>query len=157
SGQNQLLGWQTPVDTASIQAAAAWSREKSPVIVASDVAGSEVYSWFRPEEIVGLEDKKQIGKLYIDKSVDAKSAKTGDVITFTIRYRNTGERSLFNVQIIDNLTPRLEYIEGSATSNREGRLVVEDNSEGSLILKWEISEEIKGQTGGEVTFQAKVR
>ena len=68
-----------------------------------------------------------------------------------------GDRSLFNVQVIDNLTPRLEFIEGSATSNRDGRLVVEDNQEGSLILKWEISEELEGRSNGVVTFKARVR
>ena len=95
--------------------------------------------------------------MYVDKSADKRDAVTGDIITFTIRFRNTGERPLYNVQLIDNLTPRLEFIEGTATSDRNGRLVVEDNQEGSLILKWELSEEIEGNSGGTVTFQARVR
>ncbi len=157
AGQVAMDRWQTPVGFDGRQAAASWSREQSPVAVATDVGGSEVYSWFRPEELVGLENKKRIGDLYVDKSADKRDAVTGDVITFTIRFRNTGERPLHNVQLIDNLTPRLEFIEGTATSDRNGRLVVEDNQEGSLILKWELSEEIEGNSGGTVTFQARVR
>lgn len=148
---------QTPVTLAGIQAAMSWTRKQSPVIVASDVGGTELYSWFKGEELVGLEDKSTPGRLYVDKLADKGNAKPGDVITFTIRYRNVGDRSLFNVQVIDNLTPRLEFIEGSATSNRDGRLVVEDNQEGSLILKWEISEELEGRSNGVVTFKARVR
>ncbi|MCA8984980.1 MAG: hypothetical protein R3C12_18065 [Planctomycetaceae bacterium] len=157
AGQVALDRWESPVDMTGIQSAAIWTRKQSPVILASDVAGTELYSWFKPEELVGLEDKSTPGRLYIDKSADRGDAQSGDVITFTIRFRNTGDRSLSNIQIIDNLTPRLEFIEGSATSTRDGRLVVEDNQEGSLILKWELAEDLKGRTGGTVTFQARVR
>lgn len=157
AGIERLERTQTPVTNAGIQAAAQWTRKQSPVIVASDVQGAEAYAWFRPQEEVGIEENKRPGKLYIDKAVDLLSAKPGDILTFTIRYKNTGEKSLFNVNVIDNLTPRLEYIEGSATSDRNGKLVVEDNQEGSLILKWEISEEITGGTNGMITFKAKVR
>jgi len=158
AGLDKLDRWQTPVSMDGIQAAAMWTRKLSPVIIASDTAGSEVYSSFRPEEMVGLKEKhKSKGEIYIDKSADKSDAKPGDVITFTIRYKNTGDRSLNNVVIVDNLTPRLEFIEGTGTSDRDGQLVVEDNLEGSLILKWEMEGELKGHTGGTVTFQAKVR
>ncbi len=158
AGLDKLNRWQTPVSMGGIQAAAVWTRKLSPVIIASDTAGSEVYSSFRPDEMVGLEEKhKSKGEIYIDKSADKSDAAPGDVITFTIRYKNTGDRSLNNVAVVDNLTPRLEFIEGSGTSDRDGQLVVEDNLEGSLILKWEFEGELKGHTGGTVTFQAKVR
>ncbi len=158
SGLDKLDRWQSPVSMGGIQAAAVWTRKLSPVIIASDTAGSEVYSSFRPEEMVGLKEKHQSkGEIYIDKSADKTDAAPGDVITFTIRYKNTGDRSLNNVVVIDNLTPRLEFIEGTGTSDRDGRLVVEDNLEGSLILKWEIEGELKGHTGGTLSFQAKVR
>jgi len=158
AGLDKLDRWQTPASMGGIQAAAQWTRKLSPVIIASDTAGSEVYSSFRAEEMVGLKEKHQSkGEIYIDKSADKSDAKPGDVITFTIRYKNTGDRSLNNVVVVDNLTPRLEFIEGTGTSDRDGQLVVEDNLEGSLILKWEFEGELKGHTGGTVTFQAKVR
>lgn len=158
AGLDKFDRWQAPVAMDGIQAAAIWTRTLSPVIVASDVAGTELYSSFRPEEMIGLDEKhKAPGIIYIDKSADKSDAKPGDIITFTIRYKNTGDRPLSNVLIIDNLTPRLEFIEGTGESDRDGRLVVEDNQEGSLILKWEIEGQLEGQAGGTVSFQAKVR
>jgi len=61
------------------------------------------------------------------------------------------------VVIVDNLTPRLEYVDDSATCDLNGHLVTEDNGEGSLVLKWELDEPLAGRTGGVVTFQARVR
>jgi len=48
------------------------------------------------------------------KLADKQIAKPGDIVTFTIRYDNIGDREVHDVVIIDNLTPRLEYIEDSA-------------------------------------------
>ena len=70
---------------------------------------------------------------------------------------NIGDLAVHDVVIVDNLTPRLEYVEDSATCNRDGRLVEEDNGEGSLILRWELDDPLAGRTGGVVTFKARVR
>ena len=59
--------------------------------------------------------------------------------------------------IVDNLTPRLEYVEDSATCDVAGVLEVEDNGEGSVILRWVLDEPLPGRSGGVVTFQARVR
>jgi len=108
--------------------------------------------------LVGLEEEElPDGELRIVKLADKKIAQPGDVITFTIRYDNLGGRPLHHIRIIDNLTPRLVYIDQSADSDRDGRLVVEDNEEGSLVLKFEIAEPLPGKTGGVVTFKARVR
>ncbi|MBL4883294.1 MAG: DUF11 domain-containing protein [Planctomycetaceae bacterium] len=158
TGFEKFDRWQTSAALDGIQAAAIWTRKLSPVIIASDAAGTELYSSFRPEKMVGLDEKyKSPGKIYIDKSADKSDASPGDIITFTIRYKNTGDRSLNNVLIADNLTPRLEFIEGSGESDRDGKLIVEDNLEGSLILKWEFDGELEGHAGGTVSFKAKVR
>ena len=107
--------------------------------------------------MVGLEDKKQIGRLRIVKLADKKQAEKGDIVTFTIRYDNLGERPLTEVTITDNLTTRLVYVDDSATSDRDGRLDTVDNGEGSLILRWTFDKPLEGKTGGVVTFQARVR
>ncbi|MCH7565549.1 MAG: hypothetical protein IH968_17185, partial [Gemmatimonadetes bacterium] len=102
-----------------IQAAAVWSRAKSPVILAQFDGLQEAYAWFKPQEIVGTEDERLTkGELRIVKLADRKTASPGDVITFTIRYDNLGDRELHHIRIIDNLTPRLEYIDDSAFRER---------------------------------------
>jgi uncharacterized repeat protein (TIGR01451 family) len=139
-----------------LQSAVEWTRDLSPVIVAVDAGGQEVTANFKVEEYVGV-DEKCPGDLKIIKLADKHIAKPGDVVTFTIHYDNIGERELTSVRIIDNLTPRLELMEGSADSDREGRLDVADNGEGSLVLTFALSEPLPGKSGGTITFQARVR
>ncbi len=139
-------------------AAATWSRDLNPVIVANLSAAQEVYANFKVAEMVGIDESdKRPGKLRIVKLADKEVAKPGDVVTFTIRYDNLGERELRQIRIIDNLTPRLEYVDDSATSDREGAINVDDNGEGSHILRFELDAPLAGQTGGTISFQAKVR
>ena len=141
-----------------IQAAAVWTRAKSPIILAQADGLQEAYASFKPQEIVGTEDERLTkGELRIIKLADRKTASPGDIITFTIRYDNLGDRELHNVRIIDNLTPRLEYIEDSSVSDRGGRLDVEDNDEGTLVLKFVLDDPLPGHTGGVITFQTRVR
>jgi uncharacterized repeat protein (TIGR01451 family) len=143
---------------AAQRSAVAWSRDAQPIVVGTLEGGQEMQASFRASELVGLEEEElPDGELRIVKLADKKIAQPGDVITFTIRYDNLGGRPLHHIRIIDNLTPRLVYIDQSADSDRDGRLVVEDNEEGSLVLKFEIAEPLPGKTGGVVTFKARVR
>jgi len=140
-----------------IQSAVVWTRTEFPVIAATDVSAQEIRAEFRPSEIVGLEDMGRPGQLRVIKIADKGSASVGEVITFTIRYDNLGDKPVHNVRVIDNLTPRLELIEGSATSDRKGRLDIEPNGEGSFVLTFVVEDELPGKTGGTVTFQARVK
>ena len=141
-----------------LQFAIAWTRDQNPIITASTERGIEMVSKFREDELVGVDDKhKQPGKMKIIKLADKQTAARGEIITFTIRFSNEGDKELRNVRIIDNLTPRLEFIEGSDTCDRKGKLSVEDNGEGSLVLQWNIEEPLKGQEQGVVTFKTRVK
>ena len=140
-----------------IQAAAVWTRLESPTIVAKTLQGQSIKSVFRAQELVGVEDKKVPGVLRIVKLADRATAQPGDVITFTLRYDNVGDLEVFHTQIVDNLTPRLEYIEDSVISDRPGDIITEPNGEGSLVLKFVLDDPIQGHTGGVITFKARVR
>jgi hypothetical protein len=65
-------------------------------------------------------------------------------------------RPLTDVAIVDNLSPRLEFVEGSARSNKEAVFTVQENDAGSLILRWEVGALAPGENAL-VRFQAKVR
>ncbi len=140
-----------------IHAAVTWSREQYPILTAEAEGPQSLEARFKPSELVGLKDEKTPGQMRIVKLADKEFAPQGDVMTFTIRYDNLGQKELTNVRIVDNLTPRLEYVDDSATSDRAGRLVVQDNEEGTLVLIFELAEPLKGGTGGVVTFKARVR
>jgi len=142
-----------------IKASMLWSREQYPVMSAkTDSAMAGVYE-AHAATIVGIDDKKsdQPGDLRLVKLADKQTAVPGDVVEFTIRYDNMGQNSVHHVRIVDNLTPRLAYVDDSATSDREGRLVVQDNGEGSLVLVWELTHPLPPKAGGVVSFKAKIR
>lgn len=140
------------------QAAVVWTRDQSPVIAAHDDSAQELNSRFDVAELTGQENRYQgKSRLRIVKLADRDLAKPGDVVTFTIRFDNIGDQAVRKVVIVDNLTPRLEYVEDSGTLDRDGRLFTDDNGEGSLILRWELDEPLAGRTGGVATFQARVR
>ncbi len=140
-----------------LQAASTWTRTQFPVIAATTEQAQEVIGEFQPQQFVRTEDKRKPGRLRIVKLADKKTAQPGDVVTFTIRYDNLGERELYKVRIIDNLTPRLQYVEDSETSDRAGKLLLQDNEEGSVILEFVLDDPLPGGQGGVVTFQTKVR
>jgi uncharacterized repeat protein (TIGR01451 family) len=142
-----------------IQASLIWSREEYPVIAAkTDVAMTGTYE-AHVATIVGIDDKEsdKPGNLRVVKLADKQSALPGEIVEFTIRYDNLGENTVHHIRIVDNLTPRLAYVDDSATSDRDGRLVVQDNGEGSLVLVWELTNPLPPATGGVVTFKARIR
>lgn len=140
-----------------IQSAVAWNRNENPVIAAKIEGGQQVVAKFKPMEIIGIEDKRTKGVLRIIKLADRKTAVPGDEVTFTIRYDNLGDLPLTQIRIVDNLSPRLEYVDDSATSDRAGAVTVEDNNEGSLQLTIELDEALPGKKGGVITFKTTVR
>jgi uncharacterized repeat protein (TIGR01451 family) len=142
---------------ASIDSAGTWTRTLNPAITAKSDGAGELHSKFDVQEMVGREDRNKPGKLRIVKLADRKIAAPGEIVKFTIRFDNLGDRPVREVVISDNLTPRLEYVDDSATCDRDGRLIVVENGEGSVILRWELDEPLPGRTGGVATFQAKVR
>jgi uncharacterized repeat protein (TIGR01451 family) len=141
-----------------IAAALNWTRDEFPVIAATSDSSKEMYASFRPQEFVGIdEEHKRQGDLRIVKLADKDVAKPGDVVTFTIRFDNLGDRELHHIRIVDNLTPRLEFLEDSASADRPGQITMQDNDEGSLVLRFELDEPLPGHAGGVITFQARVK
>ncbi len=155
----------------TIDNAAAWASDLQPIVTAATAAGQSVQSTPWVAAITGVEiDQKKIGQLTILKLADRGTASSGDVVTFTLRFDNIGERPLHDVRIIDNLSPRLEYVPDSATLGfsdedektppekaRSGRVTDDDNDNGSRVLVFELDDALPGGVGGVITFQARVR
>ncbi|MFN0052752.1 MAG: hypothetical protein ACKV0T_11210 [Planctomycetales bacterium] len=152
----QIQGHAGPELARQVQAAVAWTRDQNPVIAAVTSGANELKSRFTPSALVGDEKELQ-RKLRIVKLADKEIAAAGDVVTFKIRFDNLGDIEARDVVIVDNLTPRLEYIEGSAECTLEGELFTAENGEGGVILRWELAAPLEGGTGGVLTFQARIR
>lgn len=95
--------------------------------------------------------------LVLFKWADATSAQVGDVITFYLKFSNHGGQPINDVAVSDSLTGRLEYIPGSAKSNRDAVFTTQPNEAGSLILRWEVTGRLLPGQSGVVSFQARVR
>jgi uncharacterized repeat protein (TIGR01451 family) len=95
--------------------------------------------------------------LVLVKCADRPCAKVGDIVTFTLRYSNHGGRPLTDVAVSDSLTPRLEYISGSARADRDAVFTSQENEAGSMLLRWEVTGKLLPGESGTVQFQARVR
>jgi uncharacterized repeat protein (TIGR01451 family) len=81
----------------------------------------------------------------------------GEVVTITIRYKNTGNRPVSDVVVNDSLSGRLEYVVGSQQTDRAANFTATANDVGSVVLRWEMPGTILPGQGGVVKFRAKVR
>jgi uncharacterized repeat protein (TIGR01451 family) len=95
--------------------------------------------------------------LVLCKWVDKTSAQVGDVVTFYVRYSNQGGRAITDVALSDSLSPRLEYVPGSARADRNAVFTTQANEAGSVILRWELSGRLLPGQQGVVSFQARIR
>jgi uncharacterized repeat protein (TIGR01451 family) len=95
--------------------------------------------------------------LHLVKCADKVAAKVGDLVTFSLKYTNVGGRPLTDVAVVDSLSGRLEYVEGSSKSDREAVFTARDNEAGSQLLRWEISGTLQPGESGRIQFQVRVR
>lgn len=141
----------------SVQAARAWSSDQSVQIVMDGLAAAEQASVTRLDSLYRVESRYGEGKLRLVKVASTATALPGETVDFTLRFDNVGTLAINELIIIDSLSTRLEYVEGSSQSSRPAELSVEANVAGSVILKWRLTEPIPPGEGGVIRFQCRVR
>jgi uncharacterized repeat protein (TIGR01451 family) len=95
--------------------------------------------------------------LLIIKWPDKAGANIGEVVTFTLRFSNRGGQPITDVLVSDSLTPRFEYVAGSARTDREAIFTTQPNDAGSTVLRWQFSGVLQPSESGTVSFQVRVR
>jgi uncharacterized repeat protein (TIGR01451 family) len=95
--------------------------------------------------------------LVLIKCADKGCAQPGDIVTFTLRYSNVGGRAITDVAVADSLSGRLEYVPGSAESDRDAVFTQQMNEASSALLRWEITGRLLPGQSGRLRFQARVR
>jgi uncharacterized repeat protein (TIGR01451 family) len=130
--------------------------------VVGRVRGLEIRSNLQSTGSVALSmtGPKQIepeGPLVIIKWPDKECANVGDIVTFFLKYRNTGGQPITNVAVSDNLTQRLEYVPGSAKTDRDALFMIQPNTVGSAVLRWEFTAPLPPREQGIISFQVRVR
>ncbi|MEZ6071725.1 MAG: hypothetical protein R3C10_16030 [Pirellulales bacterium] len=141
---------------AAATAAIAWTHEPAVQVVVDEQAAAEEVS-DEQVEVTYTVDEVGAEKIRVIKIASTDSALPGDIVDFTIRIDNLGSKPVGNVTLIDNLTTRLEYIEGSAQSSLVAKFSTEANDGGSLVLRWDFGEPVSARDGGLVRFKCRVR
>jgi uncharacterized repeat protein (TIGR01451 family) len=94
----------------------------------------------------------------VTKSVDPKgTVAQGTEVTITLKYRNGFPEPVSDIVLSDSLSGRLEYIPGSAQSDRPVNVTTRTNEAGSVVVRFEIPGPIPAGQTGLVTFKARVR
>ncbi len=137
-------------------------------------------TWVTPESLQVLIDDQQVSQqldvkqaqdihvydlppgkcsLRICKAASHMLANSGDTISFTIRFDNAGSQPIRKVVILDSLSPRLEYIEGSQQNSiaPPPKFSTEPNEVGSTVLRWELEPALQPGEGGTIHFRCLVR
>jgi uncharacterized repeat protein (TIGR01451 family) len=95
--------------------------------------------------------------MHLVKWADRQAAEVGDVVTFYLKYSNCGGKPIEDVAVSDSLTGRLEYVAGSAKTDRNAVFTMQQNEAGSMILRWEVSGKLMPGQSGVISFQARAR
>lgn len=97
------------------------------------------------------------GPLRIIKWPDKKGALIGDIITFYLKYTNTGGQPISDIVVSDSLTQRFEYVQGSTKTDRDALFTIQPNEVGSSVLRWEFTGGLQPHESGVISFQVRVR
>lgn len=141
---------------ASLQNAATWTNALEVQVMVEGRKASEVAGEQTAQEMIWT-DLPGEPHLRVVKVASAGDAKSGDIIEFTLRFDNVGDQVMGNVTILDNLSPRLEYIEGTAECSIDAEFFTQPNERGSQVLRWEISNPLETGEGGICRFKCRVR
>ena len=140
-----------------VLAAQGWSGEQG-VAVSTDLVN--VFSNAYVEgaaTIYQIKDDTKTSKLRVVKIANKDAAKPGEFVEFTLRFEDIGDEPIGNVTILDDLSTRLRYVDGTAQSSVESDFFADLNEKGSLILRWEITKPLYPKEFGVVRFICKVQ
>jgi uncharacterized repeat protein (TIGR01451 family) len=97
------------------------------------------------------------GPLVIIKWPDKSCVNVGEIVTFFLKYSNTGGQPITNVVVTDSLSPRFEYVKGSTKTDRDAMFTMQPNEVGSSILRWEFTSPLQPREHGLISFEVRVR
>lgn len=138
-------------------AAQGWS-DKKGVAVATDRLNAFANVYLDgPSTVYQVQDGTKTSKLRVVKIANKDSARPGEFVEFTLRFENIGDEPIGNVTILDNLSARLRYVDGTAKSSVPAEFLADLSETGSLVLRWEIADPLEPKQFGVVRFICKVQ
>jgi uncharacterized repeat protein (TIGR01451 family) len=139
-----------------IDAAITWTHDRAVQVVLDGRAAVD-FTGNQKAQVTFRVDVPNRPCLRVIKIASTKVAKPGDIVEFTIRFDNLGDQAIKHVELIDNLTTRLEYVPQTAQSSRRAEFSTGPNDGDSLVLRWEFVDPLPVGDGGLVRFHCRVR
>jgi uncharacterized repeat protein (TIGR01451 family) len=150
----QSTGPEVELTTAAAQV---WTAEQFPKAIVTPEAASEAVSDVAAQAVDGSVPKRpQVGRIQLTKQASTSDAVVGEEVEFRILYENVGGTAVKDAVLVDHLTPRLEYIDGS-WNKEEADFAAMEQTDGSTILQWRLRHPVGAGEKGEIRFRAKVR
>jgi uncharacterized repeat protein (TIGR01451 family) len=140
----------------AIDAAITWTHDKAVQVVLDGRAAVD-FTGNQKAQATFRVDVPNHPCLRVIKIASTKTARPGDIVDFTIRFDNVGDQTIQHVELIDNLTTRLEYVPQTAQSSRRAEFSTEANDGDSLMLRWDFVDPLPAGEGGLVRFHCRVR
>jgi uncharacterized repeat protein (TIGR01451 family) len=140
-----------------IQAALTWSSDQMVQVVIDGDLAVEAKGISKSQETIEYHRPEGQPRLRIVKVASKSEARPGEVIDFTLRFDNIGDERIGNVTIVDSLTTRLEFIEGSAQCSLASQFGTQENEAESVVLRWEIRDPLEVGQGGIIRFRCRLR
>jgi uncharacterized repeat protein (TIGR01451 family) len=144
-----------PLVERAAQAAVTLTGIQAPQVVFGVKAAHEM-AGVRQVGIIYQSDEPHSPRLRLLKLASRGHALPGEEVEFTLRFDNIGDQVIGNVTIVDNLSTRFEYVAESAQSSVDANFITEPNN-GSLVLRWEITNPVEPGKGGVLRFRVRVR
>ena len=141
---------------AGLQAAVAWETDLGLQVFAKGVQPIIVRDLTTAQEVMHIESEND-PTLQVVKTANVLAARAGDQVEFTIRFDNISNKPIGNVTLMDNLTRRLVYVDGSSECTLKSEFKQDVNEAQSLALRWEITDPVEPGTGGVIRFRCRVR
>jgi uncharacterized repeat protein (TIGR01451 family) len=139
-----------------LQNARTWSTPESLAVIIDGQAAALARDTLAAQDVYVYELPDKCA-MRICKAASHTIANSGDIVSFTIRFDNAGVKPLGNAVIVDSLSPRLEYIEGSQQCSVGARFSALPNDVGSMVLQWELESAVEPSQGGVISFDCRVR
>lgn len=140
----------------AVDAAITWSHDLGVQVILDKLSAVETSDVKRAQQTFTV-DVPNKPCLRVIKVASTNVAKPGDIVEFTLRFDNIGDQAIGNVTLIDNLTTRLEYVQGSAQTSRAADFSTQINEGDSLVLRWQFTDPLPANQGGVVRFNCRVR
>ncbi len=138
-------------------AAIAWSHTQAVQVILDRKAAMADVKYDKSLMTYTVESPPGRPRLRLLKVASTPFANPGEVVDFTIRFDNLGNQPIGNVEILDSLNTRLEYVPDSAQCSVDATFSTEPNEGDSVVLRCELSHPLDVGKGGILRFRCRVR